>query len=204
MLTAVAIWSVIAKARTTSITFVRHAETVANATGKYNSKTLNALSEKGLKQSNEVVSKLLKLGKFDAILCSPSERVLKTFAPYLKASKQIATIWPLLYECCTGKRSPIAKGPLKFGAKITVPSQFASTYSIDPAHDRLPVAPQYSMGLVQMKETLREFYSRYQGKKLLILGHSGHGGQFIHALTGKWKKVENAQPIMFTVPVRLR
>jgi hypothetical protein len=25
-----------------------------------------------------------------------------------------------------------------------------------------------------------------------LVGHSGMGGQFLHALTGKWRKIENA------------
>lgn len=184
----------------TSVTFVRHAETVANATGRYNGKTLNVLSAKGRAQAEAVVGPLQRLGHFDVILVSPSERVLTTFAPYLRATRQRATIWPLLYECCTGRPSPRpAPGPLKYGAKITIPTAFSSLYRIEPGHDRYPVAPDYARGLVQVDASVREFRARYLGRKVLLLGHSGHGGHFIHALTGKWRKVENAGIIRFTL-----
>lgn len=184
----------------TSVTFVRHAETVANATGRYNGKTLNQLSAKGEKQAQAVVEPLRRLGHFDVILISPSERVLKTFAPYLRATHQQATVWPLLYECCTGRRmAGPAKGPLRFGSKITIPTPFASLYRVEPGHDRYPVAPDYARGLVQVEASVREFRARYLGKKVLLLGHSGHGGHFIHALTGKWHRIDNTQILRFTL-----
>lgn len=184
----------------TSVTFVRHAETVANATGRYNGKTLNVLSAKGQKQAQAVVEPLERLGHFDVILISPSERVLTTFAPYLRATRQRATVWPLLYECCTGRRSSgPAAGPLRFGGKITIPAAVTSLYRVEPGHDRYPVAPDYARGLVQVDASVREFRARYLGKRVLLLGHSGHGGHFIHALTGKWRKVENTGIIRFSL-----
>ncbi|RYG88745.1 histidine phosphatase family protein [bacterium] len=184
----------------TVVTFVRHAETVANATGRYNGKTLNVLSAKGRQQAEAVVAPLERLGRFDVILISPSERVQTTFAPYLRATRQQATVWPLLYECCTGRRSSgPAKGPLKFGSKITVPTAYASLYRVEPGHDRYPVAPDYARGLVQVDASVREFRARYLGKRVLLLGHSGHGGQFIHAMTGKWRKIDNTAILRFSL-----
>ena len=42
----------------------------------------------------------------------------------------------------------------------------------------------------------------FSGGRILLVGHSGFGGQFLHALTGKWRKVENATPISVRVEVR--
>lgn len=190
----------IASRRTTEITFARHGETIANATGHYNARTLNVLSAKGEEQAAAMVDRLSKLGHFDVILVSPSERVLKTFAPYLKATHQQATVWPLLYECCTGKREPRpSKGKLRYGAKIRIEANLSPLYRLESGHDRYPDAPDYGNGLLQVDESLREFRAKYLGKRVLLLGHSAQGGQFIHGLTGKWHKISNAQIIRFKV-----
>lgn len=42
----------------TPITFVRHGETIANATGKYSNSTLNTLTEKGNQQVELLVKNL--------------------------------------------------------------------------------------------------------------------------------------------------
>lgn len=181
------------------VTFVRHGETVANATGKYNARTLNSFSATGKKGVAELTVRLQRETPFDVILVSPSERALRTIAPYLRATRRKATIWPLLYECCTGKRQPKAKGPLAYGAKITIPTDLNGLFVIEPGHDRLPVASDYGMGLVQVDASLSDFH-RFAGRRMLIVGHSGHGGQFIHALTGKWIKVENTKEIQFSIP----
>ena len=112
------------------LTFVRHGETVANATGKYNSRTLNTLSEKGKQGVAALTERLKKQARFDLILVSPSERALRTIAPYLAATRQKATVWPLLYECCTGPKQAEAKGPLKFSGKIKIPEDIARYFVI--------------------------------------------------------------------------
>lgn len=187
---------VLTSAKTTDLTFVRHGETQANATGKYNSQTLNAFSRKGELGVSALTKQLLGQPKWQVILVSPSPRALKTIAPYLRATHQKATIWPLLYECCTGKRtsSPMPR-TLKFGAKIVVPASLAGLFVVEPGHDRLPAAPDYTMGLRQVDDAVKEFMARYAGSRVLLVGHSGQGGHFLHALTGKWQKVDNTKEI---------
>ena len=177
----------------TDLVFVRHGETVANASGRYNSKTLNAFSEKGQKQVDALTVKLLGQARFDTILVSPSPRALKTIAPYLKATRQRATVWPLLYECCTGRRPKnAAPTSFKWGAKIRIDSDIANLFVVLPGQDRYPVASDYNSGLAQVDVSVNEFREKHLGQRILLVGHSGHGGQFIHSLTGKWKKVDNA------------
>ena len=86
------------------LVFVRHAETVANATGQYSSSTIDRFSSLGESEVKTLTTKLEKEPFFDRIFVSPSPRALRTIAPYLRATHQRATIWPLLYECCTGHR----------------------------------------------------------------------------------------------------
>ncbi len=179
------------------ITFVRHGETVANATGKYNTRTLNTFSSKGKAGVAALTKRLVAQPPYDLILVSPAERTLRTIAPYLRQTHRRATIWPLLYECCTGKRTAeVGHPPLKFGPKIKIPADLSGLFTLDAGHDRLPEAPSFAQGLVQVKACLAEF-KRYEGKRILLVGHSGHGGQFIHALTGRWIKIENTKEISF-------
>jgi broad specificity phosphatase PhoE len=179
---------------TYDLTFVRHGETQANASGKYNGQTLNAFSAKGQAEVNALTKRLLKERPFDRIYVSPSPRAMKTILPYLKATHKKAIIWPLLYECCTGKR-PVGAHATHFawGAKIQLGSM-APYFRIMGSETRLPVSPGYNEGLAQVEESVREFKSLGMGR-ILLVGHSGHGGQFLHELTGKWRKVENAKEI---------
>jgi len=182
----------------TDLTFVRHGETVANATGRYNSKTLNAFSEKGQKGVDALTTRLLAEPKFDRILVSPSPRALKTIAPYLKASHQTAIVWPLLYECCTGRRpAHAAATKFTYSGKITLPADIASLFVIKSGYDKYPNAPDYNSGLAQVDASVAEFRQLLSGGRVLLVGHSGQGGQFLHQLTDKWIKIENTRPYKF-------
>lgn len=186
-------------AQRTDITFVRHAETLANSTGRYNSRTIDSFSEKGKAQVERLTQKL-GAERFELILVSPSPRAMRTIAPYLKASHQVATIWPLLYECCTGRR-PADAHPTQFsyGPKIKLPVELRAFFRLTPGDDRLPVAADYNSGLAQVQAALKQFNERHRGRKLLLVGHSGQGGQFLHGVTGKWTAIRNAVPIQVVV-----
>ena len=180
----------------TELVFVRHGETLANATGHYNAKTLNQFSERGAAGVAALTSRLLAAPRFDRILVSPSPRALLTIAPYLKATHQTAIIWPLLYECCTGHRPKnAAPTHFQYGAKIKIPNDLAGLFVVLPDADRYPVSPSYNAGLAQVEASIKEFKSKFEGGRVLIVGHSGHGGQFLHSFTGRWQKVENTREI---------
>lgn len=188
----------VALARITAadVVFVRHGETLANATGRYNARTLDTFSPKGEAEVAALTGRLLGQPRFDQIYVSPSPRALKTIAPYLKATHQVATIWPELYECCTGRR-PAGAHPTRFqyGAKIKIPAALSPYFRVEPDHARLPVADSYNAGLAQVDVAVEEFRRRCAAGRILLVGHSGQGGHMIHALTGKWMKVENAREI---------
>ncbi len=179
---------------TTDLTFVRHAETVANATGRYNSRTLNALSAKGEQQVVALTERLAKLPRWDLILVSPSPRALKTIAPYLARTRQKATVWPLLYECCTERPRQPEAASFSFGAKIELPKALAP-YFVVPANAKYPAPRNYGQGLAQVSATVAEFKRLYAGRRILLVGHSAHGGQFLRRLVGKAHHVKNATEI---------
>ena len=181
------------------LTFVRHSETVANATGRYNAKTLNAFSAKGELLVAALTEKLIREPRPDAIYVSPSPRALRTVAPYLRRTGQRATVWPLLYECCTERpRKPEAKG-FSYGAKVEIPSDVKGLFVVLPGQDRLPAPKDYGEGLVQVRRSV-EAFRRLPGNRVMLVGHSAHGGLFLKALTGKAYRVENAKPIEIDRP----
>lgn len=177
------------------LTFVRHSETVANATGKYNSKTLNVFSAHGEALVRSLTERLLKEPRPDAIYVSPSPRALRTIAPYLRRTGQKATVWPLLYECCTERPKQPAAKSFPYGAKVTIPADVAGLFRIMPGQDRLPAPRNYGEGLAQVRLSVAEFRKKLKSGNVMLVGHSAHGGLFLKALTGRAYHVKNAEPI---------
>lgn len=174
--------------------FVRHGETVANATGRYSSSTLNVFSAKGRGQVAALTGRLKTDGTFDTILVSPSERCLRTIAPYLRATGRKATVWPLLYECCVG-RLPARAAPFRYGGPVTIPADLKGLFVV-PVGARIPAPRSKAEEKGQLEASVREWRSRFAGRgRTLIVGHSGHGGKFLRELTGRWIRVENAKEI---------
>ena len=181
---------------TTDLTFVRHGETVANATGAYNSHTIDTFSKKGQGQVDRLTRDLLVAQAYDIILVSPAPRALYTIAPYLKALRKQAIVWPLLYECCTMRRPANAHATsFSYGLKIAVPGNLLPQFTLLQNQIRYPASKDYNEGLAQVNLSVAEFRRKYTGKRVLIVGHSGHGGQFLKALTSKAIRLENASPV---------
>jgi broad specificity phosphatase PhoE len=171
------------------IVFVRHGETQANATGRYNSKTIDTFSDLGKKQVAALTPKLKQM-HFDAIVVSPSPRALKTIAPYLKETHQRAEVWPELYECCDAhsKKIPgLTSKDVRYGAKVKLPDAIASQFALTPGKDRMIAAPSYEDGLRQIRMAANRLKNSYggTGKTVLVVGHSLHGGRMIEYLLGK-------------------
>jgi broad specificity phosphatase PhoE len=180
----------LAPPKPTEIVFVRHGETVANATGRYNSRTVDTFSARGEKQVAALTRELAPM-RFDAILVSPSLRALKTILPYLQAHPAVrAEVWPELYECCDAhtKRIPGLTSPkLRFGRKVTLPAGFQRYFDVVANNNRMIEAPSYEDGLRQIQWTADHLRRRFlhSGQTVLIVGHSLHGGRLLELLEGK-------------------
>jgi broad specificity phosphatase PhoE len=180
------------------LVYVRHAETLANATGHYSDSTIDTFSVKGHEEVAELTQELLAMPRFARILVSPSPRVLRTIAPYLQATHQRATIWPELYECCTGRRPKGAHATrFAWGETVRIPSDLKKLFVTMPNDDRLPVSGNYNAGLAQVESAVSEFRLQFEKSRVLVVGHSGMGGQFLHALEGRWIQIKNATPMEF-------
>ncbi len=169
--------------------FVRHGETVANATGRYNSRTIDTFSAKGEQEVKALTDQLDRM-RFDAIVVSPSTRVLRTIAPYLRTHRLTAEVWPELYECCdahTKKIKGVTSSQVRHGAEVRLPADLAPLFRLDPGNHRYVLAPSYDDGLRQVvlaAEHLRKAFGG-SGKTILVVGHSLHGGRLIELLEGK-------------------
>lgn len=180
----------IAPQRPMEIVFVRHGETIANATGRYNRNTIDTFSALGEKQVAALTPKLQKM-RFDAIVVSPSPRALKTVAPYLRSRPGTrAEVWPELYECCDAHskkvKGPTSKEP-RYGGQVPLPASIASLFTLVPGKDRYILVPSYEDGLRQIEMSARRLRATYggTGKTVLVVGHSLHGGRLIELLQGK-------------------
>ena len=173
------------------IYFVRHGETIANATGRYNGRTLNTLSATGEAQARSVAQALHGIS-FDAAIVSPSLRAEVTAAETLSEHGLTATIWPEFNECCTqhgAARLKSASKRLGLGTTVTVPISLASVLRIDPTDNRLYAPANYADGLVQTQiassriRTLLGHEHKPSGVyRLLIIGHSAQGSRFLDLL----------------------
>ena len=173
----------------TEIVFVRHGETEANATGRYNSRTIDTFSERGVKEVATLTAELDKV-RFDDILVSPSPRALRTIAPYLRKHRLKAEVWPDLYECCDAhsrKIKGLTSESIRYGAAVTFPKDLASLFVLVPGDDRFILAPSYDDGLRQIRLATNHLRREFggTGKTVLVVGHSLNGGRLIEALEGK-------------------
>ncbi|HWA83381.1 MAG TPA: histidine phosphatase family protein, partial [Fimbriimonadaceae bacterium] len=161
--------------------FVRHGETRANATGVYNSRTIDTFSEKGVKEVGALTKELDRM-RFDAIVVSPSPRALRTIAPYLRAHRLVAEVWPELLECCDAhskKIKGLTSPQIRYGGAISIPRDLAGLFVFAPGNDRYILAPSYDDGLRQIRlaaDHLRRAFGG-TGKSVLVVGHSLHGGR---------------------------
>lgn len=172
------------------IYFVRHGETVANATGRYNGSTLNKLSAAGEAQV-QAVAKALAQVHFDAAIVSPSLRAQLTAAPTLRELRLTAVVWPEFNECCTEHGAARLKPPsprLRFGGKASIPASLAEILRLDPADNRLFAPADYADGIAQTRlaaSHVRRLLADSRLHRILIVGHSAQGSRFLDLMLGR-------------------
>jgi len=87
---------------TTEIWFMRHAETIGDATKDYSGENNNRLSNEGLHQARLLAHEMDKM-HFDTVLVSPMPAASLTIKPWLKNHHTNVETWPELSECCWQK-----------------------------------------------------------------------------------------------------
>jgi len=169
----------------TEIYFVRHGETVGNATHHHTHENDRTFSEKGQRQVARLTQKLDGLS-FDHIVVSPKYRTLNTIFPYLKKHALKAEIWPELQECCwQAKTSRLSSFNLQRGEMIRLESEMKRYFIFpdDQARRRF-AARNYGDGLLQMFKAAQLIRKRFagSGKRILIVSHYHIGSRLIETL----------------------
>ena len=171
----------------TEIYFVRHGETVGNATHNHNHESDRTFSAKGGKQVAELSYKLDQLS-FDHIIVSPKYRTLNTIFPYLKRHDLKAEVWPELEECCWQyKTSRLSSFKLNRGNEIQIESKMKPYFIFyDSDARRRYVAKNYGDGLLQTFKAIQLIRKRFEGsgKRILIVSHYHIGSRLIEVLQG--------------------
>jgi len=184
------------------IYFVRHAQTVANATGEYTLENQKKFTEKGYRQIQALTEILTKMS-FDHILVSPKYRTKNTILPYLKKNNLVGQIWPELAECCWQEDGHIAiDTDIPLGEAIDIKKENSHFLSPRSASvDRFYNPQTYGDGIAQLKlacELIEQNYSR-TGKSLLIVSHGLAISRMLEMLLGIEVKgrfnIENAKLI---------
>jgi len=169
----------------TEIYFVRHGETVGNATHKHTYENDRTFSDRGEKQVAKLTEKLSRLS-FDHIIVSPKYRTLNTIFPYLKKHDFKAEIWPELQECCwQAKTSRLSASNLQRGETIRIESRMKRYFIFpDDNAQRRFAARNYGDGLLQMFKAVQLIRKRFahSGKRILIVSHYHIGSRLIETL----------------------
>ncbi|MBU4376448.1 MAG: histidine phosphatase family protein [Candidatus Omnitrophica bacterium] len=168
--------------------FVRHAETVANATGQYTKKAQETFSKEGESQISDL-TKSLNGYKFDVICVSPQKRAINTILPYLRKNNATAEIWPELDECCYQDNRNVQPSAAAFanGASIVLDAKDQKYLRLrDPAMKYFYADGNYADGMLRIqkaRDLLIERFGRSESS-ILIVGHYLSGGRLIEMLMG--------------------
>lgn len=162
-----------------TICLLRHGETEYNADGnKYCGRTDIGLTEKGIQQANRM-NKLLQDYTFDAIFCSPLQRALVT-AQIASGRPEFVQTDDRLIEVDFGNWE--GKQPVQF--QLEDPESWGK-WILDPGNNK---AGRIGETATEVIHRLNSFYNdlleKYEGKKILIVGHNGINRFFIASQLG--------------------
>jgi len=157
---------------------LRHAQSVGNKTGEYDTSNHGALSDRGRRQADAIVDPLAELS-VDSILVSPLERARRTVRPYLAATDETAEVWPELSEACwhTDHEDRRVEA-FDEGRPIELPADEARYFSVAPDEyppQHTPEGERYAAGLTRIRLAHERIERRLDGPddSLLVVAH-GH------------------------------
>jgi broad specificity phosphatase PhoE len=176
-----------------TVYFIRHAETVANASGEQggtgpleNHDTLTALGERQVLALRDYLIK--ENITPDRIIVSPAWRAQKTIEPYLSATNATAEIWVELNECCgqepTGAPLPVERPEVKWKMKIEKASDLFTFRSSEDSYYWWPQTYEEGLFMIMTgRDRLLEQFNQ-SGKTVVIVGHAVNGGILLGLLQG--------------------
>lgn len=176
-----------------TVYFIRHAETVANASGQQGGggplEDHDTLTQLGEKQVEELKNFLVEENiKPDLVVVSPSLRTQKTIEPFLKALNIKAEIWVELNECCgdepSGEPLPTERPAPRWKVKVEPKSE---NFTLPSEEDKYYWWPQsFEEGLFMVMTAQKRLLQRFNqsGKSVIVVGHAVNGGLFLGLLRG--------------------
>lgn len=166
---------------------VRHAQTVANASGVKDKLSDSMFSEEGQAQVKALTHELLNY-RFDAVLVSPTDRTLNTIQPYLQQNKMVGIVWPEITECCWQRdRREGETGQLLSSGTIQLAPEIAPQFSLRDGASTLKYANRsYADGVAQVRQAVNLLKSHHldSGKTILIVTHYHAGAVLLGELLG--------------------
>lgn len=176
-----------------TIYFIRHAETVANASGQQGGEgpleDHDTLTELGQRQVEELKNFLIEESIIpDLIVVSPSLRTQKTIEPFLIATRLKADIWVELNECCgeepSGLPLPTERPVPRWKMKV---EKLSENFIFPTESDTYYWWPQsYEEGLFMVMNAHDRLLEKYgqSGKTVILVGHAVNGGVLLGLLRG--------------------
>ncbi len=167
------------------IYFVRHAETIANATGQKDEISGRTFTEAGQQQIQDLTEQLSHL-KIDQVLVSPVERTRLTILPYLKMTIKSAEIWPELEEWIMESQVKMGLEPMD-GPEIQIEKENQDYFHFrDKNATRRYYTKDYEGGLEQVQKVADFIRKRFGNtdQTILIVGHKDSGARILESLLG--------------------
>ena len=141
---------------------VRHGEVLANKKNIISGKSLEELTEVGIRQSEEARDKLKDV-TFDAIFCSPVKRTIQTAEIINTKGLKI------IYDTRISEREA---GTLQGKSRAEIQWETWNSLTLDKTPEG---AETLGAILKRVKDFLNEIQEKYQDKKVLIVTHSSVG-----------------------------
>lgn len=175
--------------KTLNIYFLRHIQTVANVTNRYNDSTESNYSDYG-KSQLKGIPEYLKGYKFDAIIVSPKNRTICTIYPYLKANNLMGEIWPEVAECCWHSSGDTITPSINRNScsDIVINDTLQMYFKLrEDAIGKLYPTINYFDGKKQVNDAYNLLKEKYfnTDKTILIVSHALFGARLFEALLNK-------------------
>lgn len=151
----------------TKLYLIRHGETTMNADNILSGQLDVELSERGLRQAEQICARLCTL-PIDAFYASDLQRAYRTVEAAAAAAGKPLQRLPALREIDLGEWSGLPRDVIvqRYAAEW-------AAWTADPQHVRRPGGESDGMVLRRVLEELERLAARHEGETVAVAGHAG-------------------------------